>query len=155
MIEAGVRRCASYTDNVEFSAEDASRSDRDFLCRVTELAIRSGATTINLPDTVGYAQPDEFADLIRYVIEHTDHAVLGTADASGTPYAVPVTPFLFGGRIYFHGTKNELSRKRVNIQQNSQVSLAWIGTSPINPSLVARSSRRILESPMAQAIGLF
>ena len=74
MIEAGVKRCAAYTDNVEFSAEDASRSDRDFLCRVTELAIRSGATTINLPDTVGYAQPDEFAALIRYVIEHTPNA---------------------------------------------------------------------------------
>ena len=74
MIEAGVKRCASYTDNVEFSAEDASRSDRDFLCRVTELAIRSGATTINLPDTVGYAQPEEFAALIRYVIENTPNA---------------------------------------------------------------------------------
>ena len=71
MIEAGVRRCAGYTDNVEFSAEDASRSDRDFLCRVVETAIRAGATTINLPDTVGYAQPDEYAALIKYVIENT------------------------------------------------------------------------------------
>ena len=46
MIEAGVRRCAGYTDNVEFSAEDASRSERDFLCRVVETAIKAGATTI-------------------------------------------------------------------------------------------------------------
>lgn len=74
MIEAGVRRCASYTDNVEFSAEDASRSDRDFLCRVAETAIRAGATTINLPDTVGYAQPDEYAALIKYVIENTPNS---------------------------------------------------------------------------------
>ncbi|HJA78119.1 2-isopropylmalate synthase [uncultured Desulfovibrio sp.] len=74
MIEAGVRRCASYTDNVEFSAEDASRSDRDFLCRVVETAIKAGATTINLPDTVGYAQPDEFAALIKYVIENTPNS---------------------------------------------------------------------------------
>ena len=74
MIEAGVRRCAGYTDNVEFSAEDASRSERDFLCRVVETAIRAGATTINLPDTVGYAQPQEFADLIRYVIENTPNS---------------------------------------------------------------------------------
>ena len=74
MIEAGVRRCAGYTDNVEFSAEDASRSERDFLCRVVETAIKAGATTINLPDTVGYAQPQEFADLIRYVIENTPNS---------------------------------------------------------------------------------
>ena len=74
MIEAGVRRCAGYTDNVEFSAEDASRSDKDFLCRVVETAIRAGATTINLPDTVGYAQPDEFAALIKYVIENTPNS---------------------------------------------------------------------------------
>ena len=63
-----------YTDNVEFSAEDASRSERDFLCRVVETAIKAGATTINLPDTVGYAQPQEFADLIRYVIENTPNS---------------------------------------------------------------------------------
>ncbi len=74
MIDAGVRRCAGYTDNVEFSAEDASRSERDFLCRVVETAINAGATTINLPDTVGYAQPDEFAALIKYVIENTPNS---------------------------------------------------------------------------------
>ncbi|MDR1777219.1 MAG: 2-isopropylmalate synthase [Desulfovibrio sp.] len=72
--EASVRHCASYTDNVEFSAEDASRSDADFLCRVVETAIRAGARVINLPDTVGYAQPDEFAALVRYVMENTPNA---------------------------------------------------------------------------------
>ena len=60
-----------FTDNVEFSAEDGSRSDRDFLCQVFEAAIAAGATTINLPDTVGYAIPQEFGDLVRYVIGHT------------------------------------------------------------------------------------
>ncbi|MBW2572113.1 MAG: 2-isopropylmalate synthase [Deltaproteobacteria bacterium] len=61
----------SLTDNIEFSAEDASRSDRDFLCKVFEAAIEAGATTINIPDTVGYAIPGEFADLVKYVIDHT------------------------------------------------------------------------------------
>ena len=74
MIVDGVKRCASYTPNVEFSAEDASRSDRDFLCRVVEAAIDAGASTINLPDTVGYAQPEEYAEMIRYVIEHTPNS---------------------------------------------------------------------------------
>jgi 2-isopropylmalate synthase len=56
---------------VEFSAEDGSRSDRDFLCSVFEAAIAAGAKVVNLPDTVGYAVPDEFAELVRYVITHT------------------------------------------------------------------------------------
>src|SRR5438093_1614023 len=55
----GVRRARQYTDDVEFSAEDATRTDRDFLCRVVEAAIAQGATTINLPDTVGYGIPHE------------------------------------------------------------------------------------------------
>ena len=66
-----VRYARRFTDNVEFSAEDGSRSDRNFLCRVFEAAIDAGATTVNLPDTVGYAMPDEFAELISFVRDHT------------------------------------------------------------------------------------
>lgn len=66
-----VRYAKSLTDSVEFSAEDGSRSDRDFLCKVFEAAIASGATTVNLPDTVGYAIPNEFADLVTYVRKNT------------------------------------------------------------------------------------
>ncbi len=66
-----VRYAKSLTNNIEFSAEDGSRSDPDFLCRVFEAAIEAGATTVNLPDTVGYAIPDEFADLVQYVLDHT------------------------------------------------------------------------------------
>ena len=66
-----VKYASSLTDNVEFSAEDASRSDRDFLCKVFEAAIEAGATTINIPDTVGYAIPEEFSDLTKYVMTHT------------------------------------------------------------------------------------
>ncbi len=74
-----VRYSKTFTDNVEFSAEDGSRSDRDFLCKIFEAAIEAGATTVNLPDTVGYAIPGEFADLVKYVMTHTpniDKAVL-------------------------------------------------------------------------------
>jgi 2-isopropylmalate synthase len=69
-IEA-VRYAKSFTDNVEYSAEDGSRSDRNFLCKVFEAAIDAGATTVNLPDTVGYAIPQEFEDLVKYVMAHT------------------------------------------------------------------------------------
>lgn len=66
-----VRHAKKYTENVEFSAEDASRSDPDFLCEIFGAAIEAGATTINLPDTVGYALPDEFGQLVSYVRTNT------------------------------------------------------------------------------------
>ena len=70
-----------FTDDVEFSAEDATRSDPDFLCRIVETAISCGATTVNLPDTVGYCTPDEiqqfFTDLIGRV-PNSDKAVFST-----------------------------------------------------------------------------
>jgi 2-isopropylmalate synthase len=62
-----VARAKRYTPNVEFSAMDATRSDVEFLLAVIEAAIRAGATTINIPDTVGYAIPSEFGSLIRTI----------------------------------------------------------------------------------------
>jgi 2-isopropylmalate synthase len=64
MAVAAVTHAKSYVEDVEFSPMDASRSDPDYLCRVVEAAIKAGATTINIPDTVGYAIPDEFGALI-------------------------------------------------------------------------------------------
>lgn len=66
-----VRYAKSFTDNVEFSTEDGTRSDRDYLCRIFEAVIEAGATTVNLPDTVGYAIPEEYSELIAYVRQHT------------------------------------------------------------------------------------
>ena len=63
----GVTQARGYTDDVEFSAEDATRSDVDFLCRVVETAIAAGATTINLPDTVGYCTPEEIEEFFTDV----------------------------------------------------------------------------------------
>ncbi|MBF0345098.1 MAG: 2-isopropylmalate synthase [Nitrospirae bacterium] len=63
-----VRHARQYTDDVEFSAEDATRSDWDFLCRVTEEVIKAGATTVNIPDTVGYTVPLEYSELIEYLM---------------------------------------------------------------------------------------
>ena len=67
---AGVARAKGYTDDVEFSPEDGSRSDVDFMCEVCQVAVDNGATTVNIPDTVGYGVPDEFGALIAYVLEH-------------------------------------------------------------------------------------
>ncbi|MBK8906425.1 MAG: 2-isopropylmalate synthase [Rhodospirillales bacterium] len=73
-----VRTARRFTDDVEWSCEDGSRSDHDFLCRCVEAAIKAGATTINIPDTVGYALPEEFAALIRMLwnqVPNIDRAV--------------------------------------------------------------------------------
>jgi 2-isopropylmalate synthase len=64
-----VAYAASFGMRVEFSAEDATRSDLDFLACVCNVAVRAGATTVNLPDTVGYSLPDEYATMFRYVRE--------------------------------------------------------------------------------------
>ncbi len=64
-----VKRATKYTDNIEFSPEDAGRSDLDFLCRIIEAAINAGATTINIPDTVGYNIPHQFGETMRLLIE--------------------------------------------------------------------------------------
>jgi 2-isopropylmalate synthase len=64
-----IKFAAGLCNDVEFSAEDAIRSDRDYLCQVLEAVIDAGATTVNIPDTVGYTIPDEFESLIRYVQE--------------------------------------------------------------------------------------
>ena len=73
-----VRYARQHTFDVQFSAEDATRSDFDFLCRVVEAVIKVGATTINLPDTVGYSTPDEIQDFFRRIrerVSHADHVV--------------------------------------------------------------------------------
>ena len=73
-----VRQARDAVDDVEFSAEDAGRSDEDFLCRVFEAVIDAGARTVNIPDTVGYTMPHQFGDLFTRLMEripNSDKAV--------------------------------------------------------------------------------
>jgi 2-isopropylmalate synthase len=67
-IKTGVERARRYCDDVEFSPQDATRSDPDFVIETCKVAVAAGATTLNIPDTVGYAMPDEFAELIGRVV---------------------------------------------------------------------------------------
>ena len=71
---SAVKRARSYTDNVEFSPEDAGRSELDFLCRILEAVIDAGAGTVNIPDTVGYNIPEQFGSLIRQLIERVPNS---------------------------------------------------------------------------------
>jgi len=68
MAIAGVKRAKKYCSDIEFSPEDSARTGKDFLFRIVEAAIKAGATTINIPDTVGYSNPEEFGSLIREIL---------------------------------------------------------------------------------------
>jgi 2-isopropylmalate synthase len=69
MTHAAVRQARSYADDVEFSAEDATRSDIDYLCEVLDAAVNAGASVLNVPDTVGYTTPNEYTRLVQQVRE--------------------------------------------------------------------------------------
>ena len=80
-IKEHVTYARKFTDNVEWSCEDGTRTDIDFMCKTIELAIKCGATTINIPDTVGYSVPTEFTKIIKHLINNVpniDKAVLST-----------------------------------------------------------------------------
>jgi 2-isopropylmalate synthase len=74
MVIAQVTRARSHTDDVEWSAEDGTRTEHDFLCRCVEAAINAGATTINIPDTVGYTVPEEYLRLFEMVRERVPNS---------------------------------------------------------------------------------
>src|ERR1700754_1360503 len=74
MVISSVTRARNHTDDVEWSSEDGTRTEHDFLCRCVEAAINAGATTINIPDTVGYSTPEEYFALIRMVRERVPNS---------------------------------------------------------------------------------
>lgn len=80
-VKSSVTRARNLCDNIEWSGMDATRSDFDFLCKCIEAAISSGATTVNIPDTVGFAEPEEYGDLISKILNNVpniDKAIIST-----------------------------------------------------------------------------
>src|SRR5213075_1806133 len=71
---ANVTRARNHIDDVEWSAEDGTRSEMDFLCRIVEAVIKAGATTVNIPDTVGYTVPEEYTHFMRTLIERVPNS---------------------------------------------------------------------------------
>lgn len=81
MIKDSVTLARKFTDNVEWSAMDATRTDADFLCKAVDTAIAAGATTVNIPDTVGYATPEDYYQLIAYLknnVSNIDKVIIST-----------------------------------------------------------------------------
>ncbi|MBQ9240195.1 MAG: 2-isopropylmalate synthase [Duodenibacillus sp.] len=114
-----VTLCRNYTDDVEFSAEDAYRSDPQFLYRICEAAIKAGATTVNLPDTVGYAIPDLYGAFIRDILEHvpnSDKAIWSVHchNDLGMAVANSLAGVKFGGARQIECTINGLGERAGN-----------------------------------------
>ncbi len=114
-----VRYAKKFTEDVEFSAEDASRSDWDFLCQIYEGVITAGATVINVPDTVGYTTPDEFGALIRYIREHVaniDKAIISAHCHNDLGMAVANSLAAFrNGAMQIECTINGLGERAGNV----------------------------------------
>jgi 2-isopropylmalate synthase len=113
---AAVARAKSYLDDVEFSPEDASRSDFDFMCRVLQVAVDNGATTLNIPDTVGFAWPEEYATRLRGIRERvTGDYVLSTHCHNDLGLAVANTlAGVLGGARQVECTINGLGERAGN-----------------------------------------
>ncbi len=152
-----VRDAVSYArnffDDIEFSAEDASRSDRDYLCRVIEAAIESGATTINIPDTVGYSLPGEFGELISYIKANAkgiDKAVISVHchDDLGNATANSLEAIKCGA-LQIEGSINGLGERAGNaaleeIIMNLYTRREYYGTQMnINTKEITRTSRLV------------
>jgi 2-isopropylmalate synthase len=116
---AAVRHARRHTDNVEFSPEDAGRSEPDFLCRVLEAVIAAGATTVNIPDTVGYTLPHMFGALIKSLRErvpNSDRAVWSVHchNDLGMAVANSLSAVLIGGARQVECTINGLGERAGN-----------------------------------------
>jgi len=100
---SAIRLARQFTDDVEFSLEDASRSEFDFMCQIIESAINAGAKTINLPDTVGYAEPGEYGLMFKRLIENipnADKAIFSTHchNDLGLAVANSLSAVMYGAR---------------------------------------------------------
>lgn len=117
-IAASVARAKGYLDDVEWSAEDATRTEHDFLCRAVETAIKAGATTINLPDTVGYSMPDEYQSMFEMVmnrVPNADKVVFSTHCHNDLGFAVANTlAGITGGARQVECTINGLGERAGN-----------------------------------------
>ncbi|MBA5604674.1 2-isopropylmalate synthase [Duganella sp. FT3S] len=114
-----VRFARQFTDDIEFSSEDASRSEEDFLCRVIEGVIAEGATTINFPDTVGYAVPELFGETIRRLrerIPNSDKAIWSVHchNDLGLAVANSLAGVMIGGARQIECTINGLGERAGN-----------------------------------------
>jgi 2-isopropylmalate synthase len=153
MVIGQVTRARSHTDDVEWSAEDGTRTEHDFLCRCVEAAIKAGATTINIPDTVGYTVPEEYLALFKMVRErvpNSDKAVFSVHchDDLGMAVANSLAG-VTGGARQIECTINGIGERAGNtaleevvmaMQVRNDVMPFWTG---IKPAMLTRASKLV------------
>lgn len=113
-----IKHARKFTDDIEFSCEDAGRTDIDNLCRIVEAAITAGATTVNIPDTVGYTTPFEFGNIIKTLynrVPNIDKAIISVHchDDLGMSVANSISAVQAGAR-QVEGTINGLGERAGN-----------------------------------------
>ena len=155
-IRDAVQYACSLCDDVEFSPEDASRTDRAFLCQAVSTAIAAGATTINIPDTVGYSTPSEFGDLIRHLrseVEEIDRVTVSVHchDDLGLATANTLAALQAGAR-QAEVTVNGIGERAGNAALEEVVMLcdtrseALGMTTDVDLTQIARTSRMVSET---------
>ncbi|HEX5069166.1 MAG TPA: 2-isopropylmalate synthase [Vicinamibacterales bacterium] len=158
---SSVRRARQFTSDVEFSAEDATRSDFDFLCRVVESVIDAGATTINLPDTVGYSTPDEIGEFFRTIIArvpNSDRAIFSAHCHDDLGLAVANTlAAIAGGARQVECTINGIGERAGNASLEEIVMATHVRRDrvPVTTSIVTRqlyASSRMLADITGESV---
>jgi 2-isopropylmalate synthase len=148
---SGVRRAAGHVADVEFSCEDATRSDPEFIARVYKEVARAGATTLNVPDTVGYALPEEFGSLLRFLIDEVSHDVIWsvhTHDDLGLAVANALAGIEAGARqveVAVNGIgerAGNCSLEEVVMAMRTRTSVRGLD-SGVNSKEIARTSRMV------------
>jgi len=152
-IAASVGRARKFTDDVQWSPEDSTRTERDFLCFAVETAVRAGATTINIPDTVGYSTPQEFYELImmlRNRVPNIDKAVIATHCHNDLGLAVANSlAGVLGGARQIECTINGIGERAGNAALEEIVMALKVRkdimpfTTGINTQLLARASKLV------------
>lgn len=158
-VVASVTRARNYTDDVEWSPMDATRTEHDYLCRVVEAAIKAGATTINIPDTVGYTTPSEFGALIamlRERVPNSDKAIFSVHchDDLGMAVANSLAGVM-GGARQIECTINGLGERAGNAALE-EVVMAIKTRSDIMPFVTGIDTRMLMRaSKLVSAVTAF
>jgi 2-isopropylmalate synthase len=152
-VAASVAHARRFTDDVQWSPEDATRTEHDFLCRTVEVAIKSGATTINIPDTVGYSTPQEFLELIQMLrnkVPNIDKAVIATHCHNDLGMAVANSlAGVLGGARQIECTINGIGERAGNAALEEIVMALKVRadrmafTTGIDTTMLARASRLV------------
>jgi len=152
-VGAAVARARNLTDDVQWSAEDATRTEADFLCQCVDLAIRSGATTINIPDTVGYTTPQEYVALIQMLrnrVPSADKVVFSTHCHNDLGLAVANSlAGIIGGARQVECTVNGIGERAGNAALEEIVMAlkvrkdAMAFTTGINTTMLTRASKLV------------